>query len=52
MVTSLVSLTFLTSRLLIFNLQTCATKYTTPAAIDGGVFSGITSIFSIFIEMN
>ena len=52
MVTSLISLTLLTSRFVIFSLQNCDMKYTTPAAIECGVFSGIMFIFSIFIEIN
>lgn len=50
-VTSLISLTFLISRLLTFNRHICAMKYTTPAAIECGVFSGIKFCFSIFIAI-
>lgn len=47
MVTSLISLTRLTSRLLMFNAHVCAMKYTMPAAIECGVFSGMSWFFSI-----
>ena len=45
MVTSLISLTYLHLVLIIFKLHICAIKYTIPAAIECGVFSGINYSF-------
>ena len=46
-VTSLISLTRFTSRLLMFRPHVCAIKYTMPAAMECGVFSGMSWRFSI-----
>lgn len=51
-VTSLISLTRLTSRLLIFKPHVCAIKYTIPAAMECGVFSGISCRLSIRAAIN
>ena len=50
-VTSDISLIFFTSFLLTFKLHICDIKYTTPAAIECGVFSGIKFSFSILIAI-